>query len=114
VRPVPLIIGKFVSLYSMCLLTVNLPGIFLIDPHALYVMNGLLIGLGTICMAATVLWDSQMAPMTPVLLVGLGFHWVAYKDIKPYEFQLATAGLILAPIIAITSAFLFKRQVAVK
>ena len=113
-RPVPLILGKYVSFYSMALLTVNVPGIFLLDARTVYLFNAELLVLGTLCMACTVLSELQFAPMIPLFLVGLAFQRNTYHDFEPYVFQTATVGLVLSPIIAIVSALLFKRRVAVR
>jgi hypothetical protein len=51
VRPTTLVTAKYLSLYSMCLVTVNSAGVFLRDFRTLYLLNAEVLFLATVFMA---------------------------------------------------------------
>ena len=87
VRPLTLITAKYLSLYSMCLVTVNFAGVFLRDSRTLYLMNAEVLFLATLLMAAAAVFEHPVAPLIPLFLVAIIFRKLAIKAITPYEFQ---------------------------
>ena len=62
-HPFELILEKYMSIYSMVLLTINLPLIALRDLHLLLIANGAALFLATIILSATVLSRARTAMM---------------------------------------------------
>jgi hypothetical protein len=111
VRPGYLILGKLASMYSMCLVTVNVPGALLLDAHLLYLFNAEMLFIATITVAAGVLSSHPLVPMFPIGAILMAFQrQTAFQEFQPYEFKAATIALILTPIIAAGSAWLFGKQ----
>jgi len=122
VGPFELVLAKFLSLYSMVLVTVNVPVILLRDAHLLLLANGAALLLSTLFLASTVISSSPVAPQIPLL-----FLIVATLPVKEYlqphptalaifqwltthPSQVAVAAIAISPVIAISTAFVFKRQ----
>ena len=115
VPPVYIILAKFASMYSMCLITVNVPCALLFDAHLLYLYNAEMLFIATICMACSVLYEHPLAPVLPVAAILMAFQReTAFKEFQPYEYKVATLALILTPLIAVGSTMIFKRQTAVR
>lgn len=120
-----LVIAKYASLYSMALFTANIPGVFLADLHALFVLNSIILFLGTCCMAVTVVVDKPWAPMIPVYFVFIFFMPVqtilkrfypdgmtTYSLVASHITEIASLALISTPVIALLSALYFRRSSA--
>jgi ABC-type transport system involved in multi-copper enzyme maturation permease subunit len=113
VRPLALILGKFASLFSMCLVTVNLPGMFLLDAHVLYLLNAEMLFLATICMAAGVFSEFPMAPFMPAMIIGsIAQINAVWTGASAHLYEIATVALGLVPVIAAVSVFEFHKQVS--
>ena len=123
VRPFDLVLAKYASLYSMCLVTANLPGLLLRDIRVLFLMNTLILMLATVSMAATVVSEKPWAPLVPLWLAlifplpiqkllkkfypgGLG----AFAFITSHVILIAAFTLFLALLIAFLSALYFERK----
>ena len=115
VRPLTLITAKYLSLYSMCLVTVNFAGVFLRDSRTLYLMNAEVLFLATLLMAAVAVFEHPVAPLIPLFLIAFFFESNSrVKAITPYEFQIASFALALSPVIALVSALQFKKNSTVQ
>ncbi len=115
VRPLTLITAKYLSLYSMCLVTVNFAGVFLRDSRTLYLMNAEVLFLATVLMAAAAVFEHPVAPLIPLFLVAMIFEKDStIKAITPYEFQIASFALAVSPVIALVSALQFKKNSTVQ
>jgi len=111
VRPADLVISKYVSLYSLCLLTVNLGGFFLHDFRMLYLLNAEILFLATVFMATVVIWDHPMAAVIPLFILALvAQRNTVFKELAPYAFPIASFALSITPVIAIVSVFQFSRN----
>src|SRR5262249_53203270 len=111
IRPMSLVTAKYMSLYSMCLVTANLGGVFLRDLRMLYLLNAEILFLATVFMAAIVIWDHPMAPMVPLFLIALAAQRdTVVKELSPYWFVIATVALSLTPVIAVVSVFQFDKN----
>ena len=123
VHPLDLVIAKYASLYSMVLFTANVPGVFLRDFRALFLLNSLVLLLSSICMAATVISDKPWAPMIPLWFVLIFFMPIrklleqfypdglsAYLFVTSHVMLVAALALISAPVIALISALYFERR----
>ena len=126
VRPVDVVLSKYLSLYSMALFTANIPGIFLRDLRALFLVNALIVFLSSACMACTVVSAKPWAPMLPfwfalVFLMpiqnlltkfypnGLGL----YAFVTSHIMWVALGAFISGPMIAFLSALHFARKCTV-
>jgi NADH:ubiquinone oxidoreductase subunit K len=111
IRPGNLVTAKYLSLYSMCLVTANLGGVFLRDFRMLYLLNAEVLFLATVFMAAIVIWDHPMAPMVPLFLLALAAQRnTVLKEVTPHLFVIATVALILTPFIAVFSVVAFDKH----
>ena len=70
-RPLALITAKYLSLYSMCLVTANFAGVFLRDARTLYLLNAEVLFLATVLMAAVAIFEHPVAPMIPLFLIAV-------------------------------------------
>ena len=66
IEPRQLVLAKFVSLYSMVLFTVNVPGLFVPDLRLIYITNAAALSLATVFMATTVISDKAWASQIPI------------------------------------------------
>jgi len=111
IRPITLVTAKYLSLYSMCLVTANLAGVFLRDLRMLYLLNAEVLFLATVFMAAVVIWDHPMAPMVPLFLLALAAQRnTVLKELSPYMFVIASFALSVTPLIAIGSVIHFNKS----
>lgn len=112
VKPTYIIIAKFVSIYSMCLITVNLPCSILMDTRLLFLYNALSLGTATVCMTASVISDHPIAPVAPLLPILLAFqNGKAFDAIRPYEMKIASVTLGLVPVMVVGCLGMFKKNV---
>jgi ABC-type Na+ efflux pump permease subunit len=122
-RPFDLVLAKYASLYSMCLFTANLPGVFLGDIRVLLLMNTFIVVLSTVSMAATVVSDKPWAPVVPLWITfivpiplrrllqklypnGTG----AYDFVTSHVMLAASFALLLALLTVVLSALYFERR----
>lgn len=124
VRPSDLVIAKYASLYSMSLFTANLPGVFLRDLRALFLMNTFIVVLSTVSMGATVVSEKPWAPIVPIWVALILFplpvqrvvHQFFPNGLGVYDFIIshlilfANLALLLALLIALLSALYFERR----
>jgi ABC-type Na+ efflux pump permease subunit len=120
VRPSDLVLGKYASLYSMVLFTVNVPGLFFGNLQTMLLINAFVLLLSTICMATTVISDKPWAPAIPLWIVSIGFIPASafvekfYPDglllhlLASHLILLAAFAIVLSPMIAIASAAWFE------
>ena len=121
VEPFELVLAKYASLYSMALVTANLPAVFLGDLRLLFFLNAFVLLFSTICMAGTVVSEKPWAPMVPLWIVLVFFMPVQkilarfYPDglglshlMASHAMLLAAVAIGLAPLIAILSAVWFE------
>jgi hypothetical protein len=119
--PAELVVAKQLSLYSMVLVTINIPLIFLRDWHLLLLANASALLLSTLIMTCSVVSSVPLAGQIPIFFVvaltsvsednlqtyyppGLDIlHWV-----MAHMALLAIAAIGFSPVIAISSAALFK------
>jgi hypothetical protein len=115
IPPIYILLGKFASLYSMCLITVNIPCALLFDAHLLYLYNAEMLFIATITLACSVVYEHPLAPLLPVGAILMAFQrQTAFKEFQPYEYKAATFALILTPMIAVGSTLMFRRQTRVR
>jgi hypothetical protein len=115
IPPTYILLGKFASMYSMCLITVNIPCGLLFDAHLLYLYNAEMLFVATICMACSILYEHPLSPLLPVAGILMAFQrQTAFKEFQPYEYSAATIALVLTPVIAAGSMLIFRRQTAVR
>lgn len=116
VRPFDLAMAKYASLYSMALFTANVPGLFLRDLHLLFILNGCILFLATVSMACTVVSDKPWAPLAPMWAVLVLFTPAGklglFTTIATHASLFAAVGLLLVPVIAVTTSVHFARQSA--
>ena len=111
IRPVSLVTAKYLSLYSMCLVTANLAGVFLRDLRMLYLLNAEVLFLATVFMAVVVIWDHPMAPLVPLFLLALAAQRnTVLKELSPYMFLIASLALSITPVIAVVSVIQFNKN----
>jgi hypothetical protein len=111
IRPMSLVTAKYLSLYSMCLVTANLAGVFLRDLRMLYLLNAEILFLATVFMAAIVIVDHPMAPMVPLFLLALAAQRdTLMKELSPYMFVIASLALSVTPVIAVVSVIQFEKN----
>ena len=111
IRPLDLVIAKYVSLYSMCLVTANVAGVFLYNLRLLYLFNAEVLFLATVFMAAIVIWDHPLAPSVPLFLLALAFQRdTVQKAMMPHLFPIASFALSITPVIAIASIVQFYKS----
>ena len=123
VRPIDLVLAKYASLYSMVLFTINVPGIFFGDLRTLLLVNACGLIVSTICMTFTVISDKPWAPMIPLYVVLIFFMPVRtilerfypaglglLHFLTSHLIWLAAFAIVLAPMIAVASAFWFHRR----
>ena len=111
IRPMSLVTAKYLSLYSMCLVTANLAGVFLRDLRMLYLLNAEVLFLATLFMAVVVIWDHPMAPLIPLFLLALAAQRnTLLKEFSPYVFLLASLALSITPVIAVVSVIQFNKS----
>jgi len=121
VEPFELVLAKYASLYSMALVTANLPAVFLGDLRLLFFLNAFVLLFSTICMAGTVVSEKPWAPMVPLWIVLVFFMPVQkilarfypdglglYHLMASHAMLLAAVAIGLAPLIAILSAVWFE------
>ena len=114
VRPLHILIAKFVSLFSLCLITVNVPLALLFDLRMLFLYNVLSLATATVCMTASVISDSPFAPVAPLLPVLLAFqNRNAFDFVRPYEDRIAVIALAAVPVMVGICLGLFKRSARV-
>ena len=123
VEPRQLVLAKYVSLYSMVLFTVNVPGLFVPDLRLIYIANAAALSLGTVFMATTVISDKPWASQVPIwfLLIfilpiqrlleryypdGLGL----FETLTANPILIATLALLCTPILVATSISVFQRR----
>ena len=120
-RPSELVLAKYLSIYSMVLLTINIPLVALRDLHLLLIANGAALFLATIILSGTILSSAPFAGQIPILVL-LGLTFITEENLQNYYPQgvpilhwvtvhtsfLAILGLLLSPMIAISVAFLFQ------
>lgn len=114
ITPAELVLAKFASLFSMTLLTVNIPGLLLRDPLLLFYANAAALFLACLFMSATVISDKPWAPQLPlwiVLVVTLPFHrWIQPRWLFSHPILWASVSLTLIPAIISLSVFFFSRH----
>jgi hypothetical protein len=111
IRPMNLVTAKYLSLYSMCLMTANLAGVFLRDLRMLYLLNAEVLFLATVFMATVVIWDHPMAPLVPLFLLAMAAQRNAVlKEFSPHMFVIASLALTITPVIAVVSVVRFERN----
>jgi hypothetical protein len=111
IQPVSLVVAKYLSLYSMCLVTANFAGVFLRDFRMLYLLNAEVLFLATVFMAVVVIWNHPMAPLVPLFFLALGFQRnTLIKELSPYTFLIASFALSITPVIAIASIVHFNKS----
>jgi len=126
VRSFDLVVAKYASMYSMVLLTANVPGSFLGSSRALLFINAFALLFSTICMAASVVSDKPWAPVAPLWIVCIGFlpltafmerynsnNFSLAQLVTPPVILLAEFVIVLAPMIALASALWFHRKALV-
>ena len=118
-----LVLAKYASLYSMALVTANVPAIFLGDLRLVFILNAFVLLFSTVCMAATVVSEKPWAPMVPLWIVLVFFMPIPkilstfypngvrlYDLMASHVMLLAALAIGLAPLIAILSAIWFERK----
>lgn len=111
IRPMTLVTAKYLSLYSMCLVTANLAGVFLRDLRMLYLLNAEVLFLATVFMAVVVIWDHPMAPLVPLFLLAMAAQRnTVLKELSPYMFVIASLALSITPVIAVVSVIQFNKN----
>jgi hypothetical protein len=121
--PFELVIAKHVSIYTMVLVTINVPMILLRDWHLLLLSNAAALFLSTVILSSSVVSAARLAGQVPVLfLAALTFATednlqtyyppglVIYKWVMTHPDVLAVVGVCLCPFIAVSSAAIFKRR----
>ena len=121
--PFVLVLAKYVSIYTMVLVTINVPLILLRDRHLLLLANSVALVLATTILSSTILCRSRFSALIPgFIIVGLTFFnegnlneylpegLPAYHWLTGHTTPLAIAGLALCPVMAVFSAFLFRRR----
>lgn len=121
--PMSLVFAKYVSVYSMTLFVVNVPGILMSDLRFMLYANVAALFMSTTCMAATVISDKPWAPQLPlwVILIAaipspklvpkhlpqllVALHWLA-----SHGPLVAVAILLLISSIIYASAHIFSAQ----
>lgn len=112
VNPLHIILSKFAVVYSMCLITVNLPCSILMDTRLLFLYNAVSLATATVCMTASVIVDHPFAPVAPLLPVLLAFqNKNAFDAIRPYEVKIARVALAMVPVLVVACVWMFKRSV---
>jgi nicotinamide riboside transporter PnuC len=115
IPPVYLIIAKFVAVYSMGLVTVNVPGALLLDQNVLYLLNAEMLFVSTLSMTFSVMWANPLAAAAPLVPILLAFQQPdSFNRFRPYEYPAATAALALLPVMVGASVLLFKRRARVR
>jgi hypothetical protein len=102
VRPFDLVLAKYASLFSMVLFTVNVPGVFLRDLRLLFILNAGILFLSAVSMAAAVVSDKPWAPLAPMWGV-----MIFFTAVVSHAMFFALAGMVLVPVIVISSARYF-------
>jgi ABC-type Na+ efflux pump permease subunit len=121
--PFELVIAKHFSIYTMVLVTINVPMILLRDWHLLLLSNAAALFLATVILSSTVVSSARLAGQVPVLvLAGLTFATednlqtyypsglVIYKWVMTHPDFLALLAVCISPVIAVSSAAIFKHQ----
>jgi hypothetical protein len=121
--PFVLALAKYVSLSTMVLVTINLPLILLRDWHLLLLANAGALLFATTTLSFAMLCRSKFSGQIPAFIFfglmffsednlqeylpeGLPlFHWVT-----SHATQFAVAAIALCPVIAVSSARMFRRR----
>ena len=120
-RPFDLVVAKHLSIYSMVLITINVPLIMLRDWHLLLIANGSALFLATVILSSTVISTAPLAGQIPILFL-LGLTFVSEDNLQTYyppavpilhwvtshSGLLAAIGIAFSPVIAISTALLFQ------
>jgi ABC-type Na+ efflux pump permease subunit len=123
IGPRQLVLAKYVSLYSMVLFTVNVPGAILADLRLIYIVNAAALSAATLFMAATVVSDKPWAPQIPIYFLMIfvvpadrlltryypeGLEMLRAITARPL--RLATAALLATPVLVGLSVAAFEHQ----
>ena len=122
VAPRQLVLAKFVSLYSMVLFTVNVPGLLVPNIRLVFFTNAAALSLATVFMTATVLsdkaWTSQI-PIWVLLVFILPIQRLLeryypgglpiFEAITAQPVLLAALGLIISTLLVVVSVLCFNR-----
>jgi ABC-type Na+ efflux pump permease subunit len=125
VRPAEVVLAKYASLFSMVLVTVNLPALLAGDPGLLFVTNAAALFLATLFMSATVVssrpWAFQI-PVWSLLLFVLPAREILERyypaglaplaAVLDHPLRLAAAALLAIPLLVTASTLLFSRRAA--
>ena len=120
--PFELVVAKHLSIYTMVLVTINVPMVLLRDWHLLLLANAGALLLSTLILTSTVIWAHPFAAQIPVfVLIGTTFltednlqayyppglfalHWA-----MTHTTLLAVVAICVSPVIAVFAATIFKR-----
>ena len=123
IEPRQPVLAKFVSLYSMVLFTVNVPGLLVPDLRLVYITNAAALSLATVFMATTVISDKPWASQIPIwfLLVFIlpiqrlleryypnGLQ--LFETLTANPILLATFALLVSPLVVAVSVSIFHRK----
>jgi hypothetical protein len=110
-----LVLAKFASVFSMTLVTINIPTLLLRDVSLLLHANAAALFLACFFMSAAVITDKPWAPQIPFLLVVLltmthpgNVDAVAW--ISSHTNVAATDALAVTPLLTAVSAWVFSRK----
>jgi len=108
VRPVYVILGKFASVYSVCLIATNLPMTILRDPHFIYLVNAEVLFLATLTTACSLLSDHRAMAFLPFFLfAGTWMNSKSIEAVETYASELAMYGYIATPVIFVVCVVVF-------
>jgi len=122
VDPFAVILAKHISVYTMVVVTMDVPMILLRDWHMLLLANAAAFLLATVVLGVSVLWEWPVAPQIPMLgLFALTFvtpdnlstyfpealH--AYHWVFAHTYMLAVTALAICPLITLFTALQFRR-----
>jgi hypothetical protein len=112
--PTQLVLAKYASAFSMALVVVNVPGIFLGDfVFVVYVNIGVLL-LTSICMAIVVISTQPWAPLAPIWIVLLPYLYArpllqsSFQWVSAHGTSVSIAALCIIPFIVYGSALIFE------
>ena len=112
--PLELILAKYVTMYTMVVFTMTVPAMFSHDWTALLVTNARALFLATLFLTSTIVTDGPLGPQFVLFFLILTTYPMNYPPIRNWMnghiIELALVGLVITPIIAIASAFVFAER----
>ena len=122
IRPFHLVLAKYGSVFSMSLLLVNVPGVFLLSVTSIYIANAAAIFCAAVCTTPSVLSDKPWAPQVPVWiaigllpLLPLVRRWwpesiLVLRSMASHPLIISTALLAISGVMVLVAALLFERK----